>query len=143
MKKTAIYSKTNNLMKVVFVIYLLVLIKLTIFRPYHFTSASINLVPFKTILMYLKGLLPLNIAVRNLAGNILVFLPMGMLLPAITNKLRSYKKIAICSVLLSLSIELTQLLLKVGSFDIDDLILNTLGGILGYTLVMIAVKLSR
>ena len=43
--------------------------------------------------------------------------------------------------LLSLTIEITQLLTRVGSFDVDDLILNTAGGIAGYLLFYIMNKI--
>jgi glycopeptide antibiotics resistance protein len=92
------------------------------------------LIPFKTILPYIGDASYSKVAVKNLLGNIFLFLPFGLLLPAIKPEVDSYKKIFIFSVLFSLFFETTQLLLRIGSFDVDDLILNTLGAMLGYFL---------
>ena len=60
------------------------------------------------------------------------FLPFGAILPVLKRNLRSFWKILLLSFELSGMIEVTQLLTRVGSFDVDDIILNTLGGVLGY-----------
>ncbi|MBH9968516.1 VanZ family protein [Bacillus enclensis] len=56
-----------------------------------------------------------------------------MTLPLLLKRFRSFKKVVLASLCLSLTFELTQLLFNFGSFDVDDLTLNTFGGILGYT----------
>ena len=73
-------------------------------------------------------------------GNLLMFLPFGFYLPLISKRMDSFKQIFLFVFISSLLIELIQLLLSfvVGpyrSVDIDDLILNTSGGILGYFLL--------
>lgn len=74
----------------------------------------------------------------NIVGNVLAFAPFGYLLPLLQKKYRSFFKIMLLSFLFSLAIETTQLVLKVGIFDVDDLLLNTLGGILGYVVFVIS-----
>jgi glycopeptide antibiotics resistance protein len=73
---------------------------------------------------------------RNTVGNIVLFLPLGTMLPLISERLRTLKRVLLIAFLLSLSIETTQYVLRfVGSpraVDIDDVILNTLGGCLGF-----------
>lgn len=97
-------------------------------------SPSYNLIPFKTIGMYMRNLraFGLEIWATNLLGNIIVFMPVGILPSVISKGYRSIFKILLLTMLLSLTVELLQLVLRVGSFDIDDIILNTIGGGLGY-----------
>ena len=68
----------------------------------------------------------------NLLGNVLAFVPFGMILPMLTPKCRNFFHIVLLGFDFSLFVETIQLISKVGSFDVDDLILNTLGGALGY-----------
>ncbi|MEH7611196.1 VanZ family protein [Gottfriedia acidiceleris] len=79
-----------------------------------------------------------DIRISNLAGNIIGFMPFGFLLPLIVKKYDNLKSILKATFILSLTYELLQLLLfQLGSFDVDDLILNTLGGGLGYLVLKI------
>ncbi len=73
----------------------------------------------------------------NILGNVLAFAPFGFLLPALTRKYRGFFRIVFLSMLFSLSVEVIQLMLKVGIFDVDDILLNTLGGSLGYIFFVI------
>lgn len=97
-----------------------------------------NLIPFRTIGGYIKaifdGSMNLNIPLENLFGNLLMFLPMGCYLPFFIRKIDSLKKYLWRMFPIFFSIEIAQFLTKRGSFDIDDLILNLLGAILGYIL---------
>ena len=68
----------------------------------------------------------------NVIGNICVFIPFGMFLPKLFLRCRRFLSVAVLSLGLSLVIEVTQLVTRIGSFDVDDLLLNTVGGILGY-----------
>jgi glycopeptide antibiotics resistance protein len=90
-----------------------------------------NLIPFKTILPYLMGEGGLLIGGLNIGGNIVLLIPIGFLVPFVFQKMDWKKTIAI-SIASGLSIELTQVILKVGIFDIDDVILNAIGVIVGY-----------
>lgn len=92
-----------------------------------------NFIPFKTIFFYLfLAEINLNIRLENLAGNVIGFIPFGFLLPLLFKDLLSFKKIILLTFCLSLGFEMIQLAFSLGSFDVDDLILNTLGGVLGY-----------
>lgn len=70
----------------------------------------------------------------NLVGNIVCFMPFGFLLPTISgNKIiKNVVGVFFFTVLFTLSIETIQLVTKVGAFDVDDIFLNTIGGLLGY-----------
>lgn len=116
------------------------------YGPYfrlHENTISYNLIPFKTIASYLIGSKTYQLEVRfiNLLGNILAFMPMGFLLPVIFGQLRSFPRIITMTVLISLVIEMMQLLLRLGIADIDDVILNTLGGILGFILLKLSLEM--
>ncbi len=76
----------------------------------------------------------------NILGNILLFTPLGFFLPLLWNKFKKFSKVILAGVLVSLLIECSQLFLCRGT-DIDDLILNTLGTMLGYLFFVIFRKL--
>ncbi len=103
-------------------------------------AVSYNLMPFRTIGMYLRNYrsFGLELWATNLLGNIIVFMPLGILPSIISKGLRSIFKILLLTMLLSLTVELLQLALRVGSFDIDDIILNTIGGGFGYIAYRVA-----
>ena len=102
-----------------------------------------NLVLFKEIdrfwdMRYSYGW---HVTIINLVGNVICFMPFGFLLPTIF-KSRVFKNIisvTFMAAIFSMIIETCQLLLKVGAFDVDDILLNTIGGFLGYILL----KLTR
>lgn len=75
--------------------------------------------------------------VVNILGNILAFTPFGFLLPMLSAKYRQFFFVAFLSLLFSLLVETIQMLFRVGIFDVDDLFLNTIGGILGYVFYLI------
>lgn len=84
-----------------------------------------------------------NLFVLNVIGNIVVFMPIGMFLPSLFSRCRNIFYTTILTLEISLCVELVQLLTKVGSFDVDDLLLNTLGGICGYIIYMIYYGIKR
>ena len=100
--------------------------------------SHINLVPFRTIRRFSRLLVPpvrrvfLRMAINNLLGNILMFVPLGYFLPRLFVGLRRLWRTALASCIIMSLVEILQLLLMVGTCDIDDLILNTLGSVLGY-----------
>lgn len=101
-----------------------------------------NFVPFKTIIYYLflANEINTNIRVENLAGNIIGFIPFGVILPLLSRKFMSLKKVMLATFCLSFMFECMQLIFRFGSFDVDDLMLNTLGGIVGYLFVKVVVN---
>ena len=100
---------------------------------------NLNLIPFATIRRYLgflreqQGAL-LRHAVINLAGNIVMFVPLGFFLPCLFPKLRGFFPLLLTAVLLIVGIELIQLFSLLGSCDIDDLLLNLPGIVIGFCL---------
>lgn len=79
----------------------------------------------------------------NVMMNIAAFAPFGFFLPIISPKNRKFLNIFLLSMELTLSIEVLQLVFKVGIFDVDDLVMNTLGGVLGYAAYYICRKIER
>ena len=79
----------------------------------------------------------------NLGGNVLCFMPFGFFLPWLFRSMDRFYLAVLLSLYLSLLIELTQLFLRVGSFDVDDLLLNTLGGFLGFLCYRLWRRLRR
>lgn len=98
-------------------------------KIYHY-----NLIPFREIMRFYtyRELVGIEAFILNLFGNVLVFAPFGFMVPIVNWRYRNIKKAAGLTFCLSMTIECIQLITRVGSFDVDDLILNTLGGILGY-----------
>ena len=97
---------------------------------------SCNVYPFREISRYIRYreiLGPQNVML-NLAGNVAGFMPFGLLLPVFWRNVRSFWKVTLLSFEISALVEFSQLIFRVGCFDVDDMILNTLGGFLGYLL---------
>lgn len=93
---------------------------------------SANWVPFATIRrFYNSNRLRTSYKVDNIGGNILGFIPLAFLLCHLYAKDSRYRKTFFTTALISLGFEGVQLVTALGVFDIDDLILNTFGGLLG------------
>ena len=78
----------------------------------------------------------------NLAGNILIFVPYGFFI-SMSSRSRGFFKTLFFSMGLSLCVEITQLFSRVGSFDVDDILLNTVGGVVGYIIFLICNAIRR
>lgn len=91
-----------------------------------------NFIPFKTIFINIQNLSGWH-DLSNLVGNIVAFIPFGMFLVLLFKKKgMSFKGVLARSLSLSLCLECLQVVFTIGNFDVDDLILNTSGGLLGY-----------
>lgn len=129
--------------RIIFVLYLIVLAYFLFFSErygraggqgdYHY-----NLVPFKEIKRFIhyRSQIGWEYFVVNIFGNVLAFAPFGFFLPIVSSQNRSFLSVALYSFEFSLCVELIQLSFQVGTFDVDDLIMNTLGGILGYLIFL-------
>lgn len=133
-----------------FIIYILALIYFMFLsegygRTITGRSYSYNLIPFKEMKRFItyREKLGTVAVVTNIFGNIIGFIPFGLILPIISKKRRKLAIISLLSFELSLTIEIIQLIFKVGSFDVDDMILNTLGGFIGYLLFLLFNKIRR
>lgn len=78
----------------------------------------------------------------NLFGNVVIFVPFGFFMP-MASKYRSFFATLFYSFGLSLCVETFQLVTRVGSFDVDDLLLNTIGGVVGYIVFVIGAAIRR
>lgn len=95
-----------------------------------------NVIPFKTILHFLStaGWHNLINPAINILGNIGVFIPLGFLIPVLFKRLTDYKWFSFVFVGSLILLEILQMMLHVGTADIDDVILNFVGGTLGLLL---------
>lgn len=99
-----------------------------------------NLIPFHEIRrfwVYRRQLGFMAVAL-NLAGNVLAFVPFGTFLPLLVRRTRSFGRTTLLGAEFSLFVEILQLFSKVGSFDVDDIMLNTCGVCIGYGLFLAA-----
>lgn len=106
---------------------------------------SYNLEPLKEIKrfwMYREQLGFFAVA-TNIFGNILCFVPFGAILPVLNRSTRHLFVIILLSLEFSLMVECIQLITKVGSFDVDDLLLNTIGGLIGYLIFCFCNRVRR
>jgi glycopeptide antibiotics resistance protein len=150
-KKYKEISIKRELLFNVFAIYCIAVISVTIF-PIDFNSdgrprnmPSINLIPFVVIINDFEQstfsyAFKLKLLLRNIVGNFLLLLPLGLFLPVLWVKLRSFRRTVALGALISVLIEATQYILaflglSIGRrTDIDDLILNTFGMMFGYVI---------
>ncbi|SDW04550.1 VanZ family protein [Paenibacillus sp. CF384] len=156
-------SRTNLFIHGLFVLYMYALIKIILFKfgsidvtwlgmqlkesltnPAHLIDRleSGNLVPFKEIATAIH--VQTSHSLMNLYGNILIFIPLGFFIGLMSLNKRSTVSGAILkSFGVSLCLESSQILFAIGRFDVDDLILNASGGLLGYVILQMFVWLMR
>lgn len=135
-------KKTRRLIRglsvILFFIYIVMLSYFLFFSERYGRFASeeyrYNLVLFKEIRRFItyRDELGLESFLVNIAGNVLAFAPFGFCLPLISSRYSGFFRILFLSAGFSLCVELVQLVYKVGIFDVDDIFLNTAGGVLGY-----------
>ena len=125
-------------------LYIFILDRISHIRPYESIQdvlLRVNLIPFRTVYEYIDKIINnrinIDTAVTNLIGNVFVFLPMGVFLPCLFHKMRSIKKTVLTVFFVVLGVELLEIVLAMGSFDIDDFIFNLGGAMIGYALVCI------
>lgn len=142
----------------IFLIYFLILLGMTVFKGFsiefynQFDSymykregifGIINVVPFKeTIETLSSGEVPIKMPLRNIFGNILIFMPLGFIIPILFNKYNDIYKIIKLGIVSSLSIEIVQLFVGYNICDIDDVVFNTTGAILGFLCYRILNKIK-
>ena len=140
-------GEQGNWVRILFVLYILIVIKVIIFKyPYEELRAiasswrrdvileglgTANFTPFKTIKMYIDYAYKLN-SVENLAGNVLVFVPFGFLFPFVAREGERFFVRFVNAFVFILGIEVFQLFSAFGAFDVDDILLNCLGAAMGY-----------
>ena len=136
---------------VLFLLYVLFLVYFLFFSESYGRVAQAerayryNLMPFVEIRRFwmYREQLGVFAVISNIFGNVVGFVPFGYILPVITSHLRSGFLIILSGFALSLLVEVIQLVTRVGCFDVDDLILNTLGAAIGYFAFVICNTLRR
>lgn len=116
-----------------FIIYILLLYYIVTFQDNNYGTN--NLIPFREIFRYE---VTSSLFFRNVIGNILLFIPFGLFISYII-KCKNIIPAFILTLLTSISIEFTQILIG-RTADIDDVILNVLGGVFGYLIYKISKK---
>ena len=135
-------TRIQKLCWIIFIIYIIGLSYFTFFaealgRGLDGTAAAVrgfNLIPFTEIRRFwvYREVLGMRVFLLNVIGNVLAFVPCGFLLPAISRRCRKWAGVLMVGALISFLIECTQLIFNVGSFDVDDMLLNTLGVAVGF-----------
>lgn len=118
----------KELLGLSFVIYALCLFQVVTFQD-NVTWSTNNFIPFKEMLRYNIGS---NLFVKNVLGNMLMFLPYGFFISYYLKNKKPWLTL-ILTLIASFAIELVQMVIG-RVFDIDDIMLNLLGGYLGYLL---------
>lgn len=143
---------TNRHQLVCWILFISYLVVLTYFMFFSdgfgrsgYTEYAYNLELFKEIkrFYHYRELLGMKAFLLNIVGNVICFVPFGFILPVISRRGKRWYNTFLLSFLFSLGIETVQLICKVGSFDVDDMFLNTLGGITGYLLVTVCKGIER
>jgi glycopeptide antibiotics resistance protein len=103
-------------------------------RGHGYDVRRYNLNPFSEIIRFVKyrNYMSTTSVMLNLIGNVVAFMPFGMLIRWARNKKTGVLAALIYSMMFSSLIEVAQFITKLGVFDVDDIIMNTVGGMLGY-----------
>ncbi|MFQ9515733.1 MAG: VanZ family protein [Eubacterium sp.] len=145
-------TKTNRRVRfwgrVLFIVYMILALYFMFFsetldRTMVNDEYRYNLTLFKEITRFweMRHTYGWGVTIVNLLGNIVCFMPFGFLLPTVSRKkvFKNVISVTLFAMLFSVLIETAQLVTKVGAFDVDDIFLNTIGGLSGYILM----KLTR
>ena len=134
-------TKTQKISWLIFILYLIAILYYTIFAESMGRANTdptddprFNLILFNEINRFIvyREQLGMKAFMLNVVGNCVAFIPGGFLLPVISRRCRSFISCTLVGFVISFFIECTQLIFRVGSFDVDDLMLNTLGVAIGF-----------
>lgn len=148
MEKVKKHTPGQVLLRLGFVVYVAAMLWLLFGQRWGGQlQRSINLTPFVTLRLYWKLLQHessylVRHAIINLAGNVVMFIPLGFFQPYLAPKLRAWYKTLLSTTALILLVEGIQYVTCLGSCDVDDLILNIIGAVIGYVLWRITKKTS-
>ena len=121
------FHPIRELLSLIFMIYIICLFYIVTFQDIDGSWATSNFQPFKEMFRYSFGS---RLFIKNVLGNMLMFVPYGFFVSYILKE-RKALIILVLTFILSFTIEYIQL--RIGRvFDIDDILLNLMGGILGY-----------
>lgn len=136
-------SRRSRLILILSAGYLLFLLSITLFTHNYYTyGRSSNLLPFGSIRLMLESGSILLI-LKNVIGNMALFVPVGLLFPVLIGQGRAIRTAVFSAFLLSLLIEVCQYLFAARIFDVDDLLLNVAGALVGAGLLHMCRWLNR
>jgi glycopeptide antibiotics resistance protein len=151
----------KEMINFLFVIYISLVISVTLFPlplgfqlEYENLFRNINIVPLLTIINNISQigtaydgdvLFMISLIVRNVGGNILLFIPLGFLSPIVWKKAKGLKSVTFLGLAVSITIELLQLLESFSGgwgrvTDIDDVICNVIVAVIGYFILVFIIK---
>ena len=149
----------RNMLSVCFICYIILLVYFLFFseeygRDEPYSSYQYNFRLFRELSRYIRYRSQIGYMyfLINVVGNVAAFMPFGFLVPVLYREqrgggthrghyFRSFLFVSLLGFLFSLAVETVQLVTKVGCFDVDDLMLNTIGVMLGYVVYYISKKL--
>lgn len=149
----------HNLLTVCFICYMILLVYFLFFserygRKEPYSTYQYNFTFFREIRRYIeyRDKIGIGYFLINVVGNVAAFIPFGFLVPVIYREqrgektyrghyLRAFIFASILGFLFSFCVESIQLVTKVGCFDVDDLMLNTLGVMIGYMIYFFSKKI--
>ena len=127
----------KELLMLSFIIYILCLFQVVTFTD-DVTWSTNNFIPFKEIMRYS---ITSRLFLKNVIGNMLMFLPFGFFISYYLENKKPHLTFVL-TLIASVAIELVQL--AIGRvFDVDDIILNICGGMLGYFIYYLLYKISE
>ena len=122
-EKFVLYEEIFSLL---FILYILCLFQVVTAQDINILEGN-NFIPFREIFRYSLGS---KYFIKNIIGNVIMFMPYGFFVGKYAS-LKNWKLTVFLLLLASISIEVTQLVIG-RVFDVDDIILNVFGGLLGY-----------
>lgn len=137
------WKTTNKVMFGLLVAYMLIILYVTVIdRIGTYSSSEIRMSPFSGFKYYFAT--GYKYMIGDFMRNFCLFLPLGVLIPVINKeKFRRLSYAAFVGVIVSTGIEAAQLFGKLGTCDIDDIIANTLGTVMGYIICDLALRVSK
>lgn len=124
----------KEIMMLLFIIYIMCIFYVVTFQDVSWSTS--NFIPFKEMFRYEFGS---RLFFKNVIGNMIMFMPYGFFIGYFL-KINKNSSAIVLSIITSLTIELTQL--KIGRvFDIDDILLNIIGGLIGFIIYKFVIKI--
>ncbi len=140
-------EKFRTVCFVLFIIYIVIIVYFLIFSDrIPNGERRVNLIPFteiKRFITYRGAAISNTSFMFNIVGNVVAFMPFGMLIRWARNKRTNAWIALLYSCSFTLLIETIQYITKLGVFDVDDIIMNTVGGMLGYLIYYITARIYR
>ncbi|WP_019244060.1 MULTISPECIES: VanZ family protein [Bacillus] len=140
----------KSILWIVFILYMVILMKVIVLKYYSIQDAfnqiyhfrleflsygweEANFIPFHTIIDHLfLSKIPLMAKLEGILTTLIAFAPLGAILPLLSKLFLPIKYTLFTVVSISIVFEMLQWIFKFGIFDVDDVLLYTLGSLVGY-----------